>query len=109
LISINSPFFAICMIAEEEYSLTHAEHAMSDTNAKKLISRAALEALVLKESAGEWGCEDITGVTIEKCDPRLFGRNWTVVKIQNQDLPAGTHTVQKIAEALGRQYELQPD
>ena len=76
---------------------------------KKLLSRAALEALVLKDAAGEWGCEDITGVTIESCDPDKFGRNWTVTNLQNSDLPAGVRTVQQIVENLGQRYDLKPE
>lgn len=73
---------------------------------KKPLTRDALEALVLQQAAGEWGCEDITGVTIERCDPAIFGRNWTVTHLQNEDLPAGARTVEKIVEDLGRQYDL---
>ena len=76
---------------------------------KKLLSRKALEALVLREAAGEWGCEDITGVTIEKCDPARFGRNWTVTNLENEDLPAGVRTVQKIVDQLGQQYDLKSE
>ena len=76
---------------------------------KQALSRKALEALVLREAAGEWGCEDITGVTIERCDPAKFGRNWTVTHLENDDLPAGARTVQKIVEALGGRYDLKPE
>ncbi|MGZ5921300.1 MAG: hypothetical protein ACXWLT_06000 [Rhizomicrobium sp.] len=81
----------------------------SISSIKKPMTRQALEALVLREAAGEWGCEDITGVTIVQCDPAIFGRNWTVTHLQNEDLPAGKHTVQKIVERLGLQYDLQGD
>lgn len=73
---------------------------------KKLLTREALEKLVLHEAIGEWGCEDITGVTIEGCDPAIFGRNWTVTHLQNEDLPAGWRTIMKIVERLGQQYDL---
>jgi len=73
---------------------------------KKALTRQELENLVLREAAGEWGCEDITGVTIERCDPEKYGRNWTVTDLQNQDLPAGSRTVQKIVEHLAEQYDL---
>ncbi len=76
---------------------------------KKPMNRKALEALVLREAAGEWGCEDMTGVTIVPCDPAIFDRNWTVTNLQNEDLPAGKRTVQRIVERLGQQYELQGD
>lgn len=82
---------------------------MTKIDSKELVTRKALEALVLKEAAGEWGCEDITGVTIERCDPAKFGRNWTVTDLQNEDLPAGARTVQKIVERLGLQYDLKSE
>ena len=76
---------------------------------KELLTREALEALVLREAEGEWGCEDITGVTIERCDPARFGRNWKVTRLQNEDLPAGVRTVQRIVEHLGLQYDLKAE
>jgi hypothetical protein len=81
----------------------------SISSIKKPMTRKALEELVLHEAAGEWGCEDMTGVTIVQCDPAFFGRNWTVTHLQNEDLPAAKHTVQKIVERLGQQYDLQGD
>lgn len=78
-------------------------------SAKQALTKEALEKLVLKEAAGEWGCEDITGVTIETCDPAIHGRNWTVTHLQNEDLPAGEHTVLKIVECLGQQYDLKSE
>lgn len=73
---------------------------------KSVLERDMLEKLVVKEASGEWGCEDLTGVTIEKCDPSIFGRNWTVTSVQNLDLPAGERTVMKIVDRLGQQYDL---
>ena len=76
-------------------------------SAKRSLTRKALEALVLKEAAGERGCEDLTGVTVEKCEPATHGRNWMVTRLQNEDLPAAKHTVQAIVERLGCQYDLE--
>jgi hypothetical protein len=76
---------------------------------KQAVTREALEKLVLQKAAGEWGCEDITGVTIETCDAAVHGRNWTVTQLQNEDLPAGEHTVLKIVERLGQQYDLKSE
>jgi hypothetical protein len=73
---------------------------------KQLATKTALERLVLDKAAGEWGCEDITGVTVEECDPLIYGRNWTATHLQNLDLPAGEHTIQKIVEQLGQLYDL---
>lgn len=73
------------------------------------LSKKALEKLVLKEAVGEWGCEDLTGVTVEACDPMIHGRNWTVTRLQNEDLPAAEHTVMRIVEKLGQQYDLATD
>jgi len=75
-------------------------------SAKQALSKAALEKLVLKEASGEWGCEDLTGVTIERCDPAIYRRNWTVSRLQNEDLPAARHTIAEIVERLGERYEL---
>lgn len=74
--------------------------------ARQVMSKAALERLVLEEASGEWGCEDLTGVTVERCDPGRHGRNWTVTRLQNEDLPAAVHTIAEIVERLGEQYEL---
>ena len=74
---------------------------------KKRVTRAVMQDLVLAAAAGEWGCEDMTAVTVESCDQAAFGRNWTVTHLQNEDLPAAYHTVQKIVERLGKQYELE--
>ncbi len=76
---------------------------------KQCLTRQKLEDLVLAEALGEWGCEDITGVTIEKCDPAVHGRNWTVTRVENEDLPAGERTVQKIVEQLGKRYDLREE
>ena len=76
---------------------------------KQILSNESLQQLVLKEAAGEWGCEDMTGVTIEKCEPRADGRNWTVTRLQNEDLPAAIHTVAAIVARLGQQYDLAED
>jgi hypothetical protein len=73
---------------------------------KQRATKAALERLILAKAAGEWGCEDMTGVTVEKCNPRIHGRNWTATHFQNLDLPAGEHTVQKLVEQLGLRYDL---
>lgn len=70
------------------------------------VTRDALEKLVLAKAVGEWGCEDLTGVTVEACDPLIYGRNWTVTHLQNEDLPAAGHTVAKIVEELAREYSL---
>lgn len=75
-------------------------------SAKQVLSKAALEKLVLQEASGEWGCEDLTGVTVERCDPALHSRNWTVTHLQNEDLPAAGHTIAEIVARLGEQYEL---
>jgi hypothetical protein len=77
--------------------------------AKQALTKEALEKLVLQKAAGEWGCEDLTGVTIETCDPAVHGRNWTVTRLQNEDLSAGEHTVLKIVECLGQQYDLKSE
>lgn len=74
--------------------------------ANHTLTKEALEKLVLEKAIGEWGCEDLTGVTVEACDPALHGRNWTVTHLQNEDLPAAEHTVLKIVEQLGQQYDL---
>ena len=66
--------------------------------AKQILTREVLEKLVVQNAAGEWGCEDLTGVTIDTCDPAVHGRNWTVTHLQNEDLPAGERTVLKIVE-----------
>ena len=76
---------------------------------KQALKRKDLEQLVVAEASGEWGCEDLTGVTIESCDPKLHGRNWTVARLQNEDLPAAIHTVQKIVARLAQRYDLKPD
>lgn len=73
---------------------------------KEVVSKDALEKLIVKEAAGEWGCEDLTGVAIERCEPPIDGRNWTVTRLQNEDLPAGWHTVMRIVERLGERYKL---
>jgi hypothetical protein len=67
-----------------------------------------LEKLVLSKAVGEWGCEELTGVTVEPCDPIIYGRNWTVTHLQNEDLPAAARTVAKIVEALACEYDLAP-
>ena len=74
--------------------------------AKQVLSRTALEKLVLEEASGEWGCEDLTGVTVERCDPSIHGRNWSVTRLQNEDLPAAAHTIAQIVERLGEQFDL---
>jgi hypothetical protein len=75
----------------------------------KAMTKDALEKLVLQQAVGEWGCEDLTGVTVEACDPAIHGRNWTVTHLQNEDLPAADHTVLKIVEQLAQQYDLKAD
>ena len=80
-----------------------------DSTLKKSIAREDLEKLVVAEAAGEWGCEDLTGVTIEACDTGIFGRNWTVTRLQNEDLPAAEHTVHKIVERLAQRYDLKAE
>ena len=82
--------------------------AMKNRFANQTLTKEALEKLVLEKAIGEWGCEDLTGVTVEACDPALHGRNWTVTHLQNEDLPAAGHTVAKIVEELAHQYELAP-
>ena len=76
---------------------------------KTFAKRKVLQDLVLAAAAGEWGCEDMTGVSVEKCDPAVYGRNWNVTHLQNEDLPAAGHTVFKIVERLGREYDLEDD
>lgn len=76
--------------------------------ARQSVTKDVLEKLVLDKAVGEWGCEDLTGVTVEPCDPVIYGRNWTVTHLQNEDLPAAGHTVAKIVEELAHQYELAP-
>jgi len=76
---------------------------------KTILSRDALQRLVMQEAAGEWGCEDMTGVAIEKCDPPLNGRNWTVTRLENADLPAALHTVAAIVTRLGQKFDLDED
>jgi hypothetical protein len=76
---------------------------------KNFVTRKVLQDLVLAKAAGEWGCEDMTGVTVERCDPAINGRNWNVTHLQNEDLPAAEHTVLKIVERLGTQYDLKGD
>ncbi len=49
---------------------------------RQTVSKDALEKLVLSKAIGEWGCEDLTGVTVEACDPAINGRNWTVTLLQ---------------------------
>jgi hypothetical protein len=73
---------------------------------KKSATREVLQELVLAKASGEWGCESMTGVTVERADPSTDGRNWNVTHLQNEDLPAAKHTVLKIVELLGRQYDL---
>lgn len=76
---------------------------------KEPVTREFLEDLVLTKASGEWGCESMTGVTVEKANPSIFGRNWNVTHLQNEDLPAAEHTIQKIVESLGAQYDLECD
>lgn len=76
---------------------------------KTFVKRKVLQNLVLATAAGEWGCEDMTGVSVERCDPAVYGRNWNVTHLQNEDLPAAKHTILKIVERLGRQYDLEDD
>jgi hypothetical protein len=76
---------------------------------KTILSRESLQRLVMREAAGEWGCEDMTGVAIEKSDPPVDGRNWTVTRLENEDLPAAMHTVAAIVARLGQQYDLEED
>jgi hypothetical protein len=79
-----------------------------DTEIKKQkLSKDALQRMVVREAAGEWGCEDLTGVTVEKCDAALHNRNWTVTHLENEDLPAAAHTIAAIVERLAQQYELE--
>ena len=73
---------------------------------KTILSRDSLQRLVMREAAGGWGCEDMTGVAIENCDPPVDGRNWRVTRLENEDLPAAEHTIRKIVESLGAQYDL---
>jgi hypothetical protein len=73
---------------------------------KTLANRKLLQNLVMAAAEGEWGCEDMTGVSVEKCDPAVYGRNWNVTHLQNEDLPAAQHTIRKIVERLGTQYDL---
>ena len=79
------------------------------SSANRARTKAALEKLVLERAVGEWGCEDLTGVTIVACDRALYGRNWTVIHLQNEDLPAAGRTVLKIADQLGQRYDLAID
>lgn len=83
--------------------------AIQKHSTRKVLTKEALEGLVLRNAVGEWGCEDLTGVTVEACDPAVHGRNWRVTRLQNEDLPAAEHTVQKIVEELGQQYDLASD
>lgn len=83
--------------------------AIKNCSTNKIMTKEALEKLVLQKAVGEWGCEDLTGVTVEACDPTVHGRNWTVIYLQNEDLPAAEHTVLKIVEELGQQYDLAAD
>jgi len=76
---------------------------------KELATRQVLQDLVVAAAAGEWGCEDLTGVTIERCDRMSDGRNWTVTHVQNDDLPTGEHTVMAIVERLGQKYDLKDE
>ena len=76
---------------------------------KKSLTREDLADLVLAKASGEWGCESMTGVTIEKADASIYGRNWNVTHLQNEDLPAAEHTIWKIVEDLGTQYDLKGD
>ena len=74
---------------------------------KQALSKKELESLVLKAAAGEWGCEDLTGVTVERRDATSEGCNWTVTHLQNVDLyPAAERTVERIVTRLGQRYEL---
>jgi hypothetical protein len=74
---------------------------------KKVVTKEALEKLVLARAVGKWGCEDLTGVTVERCAPAVGGRNWTITHLQNEDLPAAIRTVEEIAERLAEDYELE--
>ena len=76
---------------------------------KELVRRQVLQDLVVAAAAGEWGCEDLTAVTIERCDRITGGRNWTVTHVQNDDLPTGEHTVMAIVERLGQKYDLKDE
>jgi hypothetical protein len=74
---------------------------------KQALSKRELESLVLKAAVGEWGCEDLTGVTVEHRAAIGIGRNWTVTHLQNADLhPAAERTVERIVEKLAQQFEL---
>ncbi len=84
-----------------------AGNALELSFMKKRVTHVAMQDLVLAAAAGEWGCENMTAVTVERCDPAIHGRNWTVTHLQNEKFPAAEHTVQKIVEQLGKQYELE--
>ena len=73
---------------------------------KRSVTREVLQDLVLAKASGEWGCEDMTGVIVERVDPSINGRNWNVTHLQNEDLPAAKQTILKIVELLGTQYDL---
>ena len=79
------------------------------TSLKNSATREELQNLVLSAATGQWGCEDMTGVIVERCDPAIYGRNWHVTHLQNEDLPAARHTVLKIVECLGQQYNLEDE
>jgi len=51
----------------------------------------------------------MTGVTVERVEPRINGRNWNVTHLQNEDLPAAEHTVLQIVERLAMKYDLKGD
>jgi hypothetical protein len=76
---------------------------------KKFVTREVLQDLVLAKASGEWGCESITGVIVERADPSINGRNWNVTHLQNEDLPAAAHTILSIVDLLGREYDLKCD
>jgi hypothetical protein len=73
------------------------------------VTREVLAELILAKASGEWGCESMTGVTVERADASIYGRNWNVTHLQNEDLPAAEHTVLKIVERLGTLYDLERD
>ena len=73
------------------------------------VTRKFLQDLVLENASGEWGCESMTGVTVERVEPRINGRNWNVTHLQNEDLPAAEHTVLQIVERLAMKYDLKGD
>lgn len=76
---------------------------------KQKMSARFLEQLVMARAMNERGCEDLTGVTVGRADGAAYGRNWNVTHIANETSSLGAQVISRIAEHLGREYDLRDD